>query len=160
MAGGLFGRPFELNIKCIIFSIIIMALFLYKPMIKSNIILSFILFIIFVISYVVMAWYDYYYDCQTLPLKRGEKSFTGLFKPPMHSYKQKEKEKYIEDNKDSSKGKFIIYLSHIVFIVPLLLYIAIQKDKTNVMVYPILIVLSIFTALYHGVSIMHGSHNM
>lgn len=158
MAGGLFGRPFELNIKCIIFSIIIMALFLYKPVIKSNITLSFILFIIFVISYVVMAWYDYYYDCQTLPLKRGEKSFTGLFKPPVHSYKQKEKN--IEDNKDNSKGKFIIYLSHIILIVPLLLYIAIQKDKTNVMVYPILIVLSIFTALYHGVSIMYGSHNM
>ena len=110
------------------------------------------------VSYVSLAWYDYYYDCQTLPLKRGEKSFTGLFKPPVHSYKQKEKN--IEDNKDNSKGKFIIYLSHIILIVPLLLYIAIQKDKTNVMVYPILIVLSIFTALYHGVSIMYGSHNM
>ena len=27
MAGGLFGRPFVLNIKCIVFSLTIMALF-------------------------------------------------------------------------------------------------------------------------------------
>ena len=31
MAGGLFGRPFVLNEKCIFFSVICMALFLYKP---------------------------------------------------------------------------------------------------------------------------------
>ena len=31
MAGGLFGKPFALNIKCIIFSLMIMAIFLYKP---------------------------------------------------------------------------------------------------------------------------------
>ena len=34
MAGGIFGKPFALNIKCIIFSLIIMALFLYKPDIR------------------------------------------------------------------------------------------------------------------------------
>ena len=30
MAGGLFGRPFTFNIKCIIFSLLIMAIFLYN----------------------------------------------------------------------------------------------------------------------------------
>ena len=37
----------------------------------------------------------------------------------------------------------IIYLSHIIFIVPLLLYVALKKDKVNVLVYPILIVLGV-----------------
>ena len=62
-----------------------MGLFLYKPVIKSNLALYAILFLIFVISYVAMAWYDYYYDCRILPLKRGDRSVTGLFKPPPHS---------------------------------------------------------------------------
>ena len=37
MAGGLFGRPFELNVKCIIFSMIIMTLFLIENRNKDNI---------------------------------------------------------------------------------------------------------------------------
>lgn len=155
MAGGLFGRPFQLNIKCIIFSIIVMALFLFKPNIKNNIMMGTTLFIIFVISYVAMAWYDYFYDCQTLPLKRGEKSLTGKLKPPIHSDKQTK-----EDGKDCKKGHMIIYLSHIAFIVPLLLYIGYNRKNINPLTYPILIVLAIFTLLYHGGAMLYGSHNM
>lgn len=153
MAGGLFGRPFELNIKCIIFSIIIMLLFLYKPTIKSNLVLGIILFVIFVISYVAMAWYDYFYECRILPFKRGEKSLTGLLKPPIHNDRQ-------INNRNREKGHMIIYLSHILFIVPLLVYIAYYKQKVNKMIYPILIVLALFTVLYHGVAMLSGSHNL
>ena len=87
MSGGLFKNPFVLNVKCIIFSIIIMILFLMKPTFNSNIVLGITLFIIFVISYVGLAWYDYYYDCRNLPLQRG-KSLTSLLKPVVHSNKQ------------------------------------------------------------------------
>ena len=157
MAGGMFGRPFQLNVKCIVFSIIVMALFLYKPNIKSPLIMSATLFGIFVIAYVAMAWYDYYYDCQTLPLKRGTHSFTGLFKPPPHSDKQTEEKS--EDN-DNKRGHMFIYLSHIVFIVPLLLYIGYYRKTINPMTYPILIVLAVFTLLYHGGAMVYGSHHM
>jgi len=153
MAGGLFGRPFELNVKCIIFSIIIMVIFLYKPNIKSNIEMSIVLFIIFVVAYVAMAWYDYYYNCTNLPFKRGEKSLTGLLKPPIHSEKQTSIEDY-------GRGHLIIYIGHLLFIVPLLLYIALKKNKVNVLVYPILIVLGIFTSLYHGRALIYRSHNL
>lgn len=156
MAGGLFGKPFSLNIKCIIFSLICMALFLYKPHFNNNYSLYFTLFLIFVISYVAMAWYDYYFDCRILPLKRGSISLTGLFKPPMHEPDKQ--------NNDSSNGNgnrngngndrksrlILIYLSHIVFIVPLITYIAIYRKKVNKLVYPILGVLAIFTLAYHG----------
>jgi len=43
MAGGLFGRPFAFNEKCIVFSILCMSLFLYKPKFKNNYWLYFIL---------------------------------------------------------------------------------------------------------------------
>ena len=71
MAGGLFGRPFVFNEKCIIFSLICMALFLYKPHFQNQYVLYFTLFIIFVVAYVAMAWYDYYFNCDIVPLKRG-----------------------------------------------------------------------------------------
>ena len=153
MAGGLFGRPFVVNIKCIIFSIIIMALFLMKPNIKNNVVLGATLFTIFVISYVAMAWYDYYYDCRLLPLQRGEKSLTGLLKPEIHSQKQ-------VDMTNMKKGHLVIYASHILFISPLLLYIAYYKGNVNKMIYPILIVLAVFTIIYHGGAMIQGSHNL
>jgi len=152
MSGGLFGKPFALNIKCIIFSLLIMGLFLYKPVIKSTLALYSILFLIFVISYVAMAWYDYYYDCRILPLKRGDRSVTGLFKPPPHSPKQ------FALSSDVKFNNIIIYASHILFIVPLLIYMAVYKKKVNAMVYPIIGVLAIFTLLYHGVKAMELTH--
>ena len=36
-----------------------------------------------------MAWYDYYFDCRILPLKRGERSVTGVLKPPVYMEEQK-----------------------------------------------------------------------
>ena len=62
MAGGLFKRPFTFNLKCIIFSIICMSLLLIKPTFKNNYYLYFTLFLVFVIAYVAMAWYDYYFN--------------------------------------------------------------------------------------------------
>tara|TARA_B110000967_G_C18791555_1_gene513609 strand:+ start:84 stop:545 length:462 start_codon:yes stop_codon:yes gene_type:complete len=153
MAGGLFGRPFVFNIKCIIFSLLMMALFLVTPVFKSNLILGVTLFIIFVISYVAMAWYDFYYNCRLLPLQRGTKSLTGLLKPDVHSEKQ-------INETNMSRGSMMIYASHIVFIVPLLIYIAYYKGKVNQMIYPILIVLAVFTLLYHGMGMITGSHNL
>jgi hypothetical protein len=153
MAGGLFGRPFVLNIKCIIFSLIIMALFLVKPVIKNKLILGLTLFIIFVVSYVAMAWYDFYYDCRLLPLQRGSKSLTGMLKPEVHSQKQ-------VNSTNIRRGNMIIYASHIAFIVPLLMYIAYYKGKVNKMTYPILIVLAVFTVIYHGMGMITGSHNL
>ena len=154
MAGGLFGKPFVLNIKCIVFSLIIMSIFLYEPKIENNMILYPTLFIIFVVSYVAMAWYDYFYDCKSLPLKRGKLSLTGEFKPPIHSKDQINN----NNNNNNNKHNVIIYASHILFIVPLLLYIVVYRNNVNKLTYPIVGVLAIFTLLYHGVSLVYNSH--
>jgi hypothetical protein len=168
MSGGLFGRPFVLNIKCIIFALLVMLIFLYKPNITNPWILYTSLFIIFVIAYVVMAWYDYFYDCRLLPLKRNKYSLTGLFKPPPHTSKQvveydSKNNRTLENpetyrRKENYRNKLVIYVSHIIIIVPLLLYVVIYKDKVNTMIYPILGVLVVFTLLYHGTSLITLSH--
>ncbi len=151
MAGGLFGKPFAFNIKCIIFSLIIMTLFLYNPEIKNNYLLYGILFIIFIISYVAMAWYDYFFDCRILPLRKGEKSLQKYIKPPAHD--DKKQEDWICEE-DKNRKMILIYISHIIFIVPILAYIAIYKKRVNPIIYPLLGVLAIFTLGYHGVSLL------
>ena len=156
MAGGLFGKPFAFNIKCIIFSLIIMALFLYNPKIKNNYILYGILFIIFVISYVAMAWYDYFFDCRILPLLKGEKSWQKHVKPPAHQ--PKKQEDWVCEQ-DKSLKMVLIYLSHIIFIVPILGYVALYKNRVNPIIYPLLGVLAIFTLGYHGIHLLVSSHD-
>ena len=128
MAGGLFGRPFVFNEKCIVFSMICMTLFLYKPQFKNQYFLYLSLFLIFVVAYVAMSWYDYYFNCDVLPLRRGG-GITKQFKPPAH---EKEKqEEHTDDKKDKKMRMILIYLSHLLFIVPLLVYIAAMKKKIN-----------------------------
>ena len=155
MAGGLFGKPFAFNIKCIIFSLITMALFLYKPTFSNNYILYGTLFIIFTVSYVAMAWYDYFFDCRILPLRKGELSWQSLIKPPAH---QPEKQKEWSCEEDKSARLTLIYLGHILFIVPIIAYVALYRKQVNPLVYPILGVLAVFTLGYHGVSLIYSSH--
>ena len=156
MAGGLFGRPFVLNVKCIVFALIIMAIFLYKPNIASTFFLYGTLFIIFVLAYVAMAWYDYYYDCRLDPLKRGQISFTGLFKPKAHV--PEKQEQYIEQPIDTQRKHSLIYISHIIIIVPILAYIVVYKNKVNPSIYPLIGVLAVFTLLYHSGALINQSH--
>jgi len=155
MAGGLFGKPFALNIKCIIFSLMIMVIFLYKPEIKNGYILYATLFGIFVASYVAMAWYDYYFDCRILPLKRGERSVTGVLKPPVYMEEQKNGKR---PRKAINRQALMIYLSHILLIVPLLIYIAVYKKKVSKMTYPIIGALAVLTLGYHGFELMAKMH--
>ena len=68
-----------------------MALFLYKPVFTSNYVLYGTLFVIFVVAYVAMAWYDFAFGCDILPLKKGKYSWQTFFKPIAH-----EPEKQIE----------------------------------------------------------------
>ena len=155
MAGGLFGKPFAINIKCVIFSLICMALFLYKPAFSNNYMLYGTLFVIFTVAYVAMAWYDYFFDCRILPLRKGEFSGQKFIKPPAH---QKEKQEDWECEEDKSTRRILIYLSHIFFIVPLLAYIALYRKCVNPIIYPILGVLAMFTLGYHGVFLLRSSH--
>ena len=161
MAGGLFGQPFVINEKCIVFSLICMALFLYKPNFQNSYMLYFTLVIIFVIAYVAMAWYDYYFACKLLPLKKGEISITGLFKPH-NNVLLKKSDTTSDNNKDdvsleTNRKEILIYMIHLIVIVPLLGYIAYYKTKINPMIYPLVGMLAVFTAIYHAGSLISSS---
>ena len=157
MAGGLFNRAFQFNEKCIIFSIICMALFLMKPTFSNKLFLYLSLFLIFVVAYVAMAWYDYYFNCDIVPLRKGKiGGITAIFKPKSHV---KEKQEENKDTKlDISRRAILIYSLHLFIIVPMLLYIAVYKNKVNKIIYPLLVVLAIMTAGYHGIALINKSH--
>ena len=154
MAGGLFGKPFAINIKCVIFSLVCMSLFLYKPNFTNNYALYGTLFVIFTVAYVAMAWYDYFFDCSILPLRKGEFSLQSILKPEAH---QKEKQEDWVCEEDRTTRLILIYLSHLLFIAPLIGYVALYKNKVNPIVYPLLGVLAMFTLGYHGVSLIRSS---
>ena len=60
MSGGIFPNyPFHFNIKCIIFTIIIAGGYWYLPH-KNYLVLILLLWL----PYILLAWYDYSYNCQ------------------------------------------------------------------------------------------------
>ena len=157
MAGGIFpGYPFTLNIKCIIFSFIVMILYSYSPPTLSIIPTLFVYFIIFVISYVSLAWYDYYYGCSQLPLQRSTRGITQHFKPPV--YDKKRQTDHMFSQKELDKNNTTIYAMHLLLFVPLLVYIGFERNRANVTAFNLLLVLAAFTAIYHGFRFMSSIH--
>jgi hypothetical protein len=162
MAGGLFKNyPFELNIKCVIFSTIIIALFFYHPPEMNIIWKCFVALLLFVIAYVAMAWYDYKFECTKLALKRGSRGgITTLLKPEPHTESQTDPSKDTQDEQKLMMALINVY--HLFIIVPLLIYIGI-KGNVNVSEngkgqYQMAIVLLIanlaFAILYHIVRVL------
>ena len=158
MSGGIFtGYPFTLNIKCIIFSLIIMMIYsICPPTLESKTIIFLIYFGIFVVSYVSLAWYDYYYSCSQLPLFRGKYSVTGLLKPEMHEPSKQTNHSMTKEER--KKNNNTIYWLHLILIVPLISYIAIMKGNAHSRTFDILLVLAVFTAIYHGSKIINTFH--
>ena len=157
MSGGIFpDYPFTLNIKCIIFSIIIMMIYSYCPPQVSFMTRNIIYFIIFVISYVSLAWYDYYYECSQLPLQRSSVGLTQYFKPPVYDVKRQSEHMFSQ--KELDKNNVMIYVMHLLLFVPLLLYVGFKGAKSNIIVFNILIVVAAFTAVYHGFRLLSTSH--
>ena len=161
MAGGIFPNyPFELNPKCIIFSIFIIGLFFYKPPELHIYWKLLIAFILFVLSYVSLAWYDYTFDCTTLALKKSSSpiGITGLFKPPDYTPSQTDKSKLTKNEKDLEW--VLVNLFHLVILAPLFLYVGTYKQfniddsNDNSITNILLIAVFAFAILYHGVRVI------
>ncbi len=155
MAGGLFGQPFVFNMKCIIFALACMALFLYKPNIPDNRVMAFVLAVIFVVAYIAMAWYDYYFDCRLTPLESGDLSLTGLAKPDVV---RAERVGPPPGGSEEQRNDILTGLFHFLFVAPILVYIVVKRDRVNKQIYPWLGALAAFTVLFHGVALMGSSH--
>ena len=158
MSGGIFPNyPFTLNIKCIIFALLIMIIYTYRPPTDQKLITKLIIyFIIFVVSYVALAWYDYYYACSQLPLQRSSIGITQYLKPPV--YEEEKQELHMMSQKEIDKNNKTIYYMHLLLFVPLLLYIAIKRENAHKSSFDILLVVIAFTAVYHGFRALAVSH--
>jgi len=64
-----------------------MSIYLINP---SN-----ILFIIFIVSYVAIAWYDYFFNCAEMKLIKSQYSITDILKPDVIETNQNPYKKYI-----------------------------------------------------------------
>lgn len=151
MAGGIFPNyPFQINIKCVIFSIIIIGLFFYRPPEMELHKKYYISLVLFIVSYVSMAWYDYKFDCQVLALKRGTSplSITGQLKPPLHTPSQTDMT--MSTPKEINLESTLINIYHIFVVTPLLLYIGYNKEKTTTDLNILLAANLSFAILYHG----------
>lgn len=89
MSGGIFPNyPFNFNVKCIIFTLLIVLGYWYFPP-RNIIVLLFLLWI----PYISLAWYDYSYQCidkmQPTIIPFGRYFFLP-FKPPEYKKKYKE----------------------------------------------------------------------
>ena len=143
MAGGILGSPFVMNAKCILFALIQMLLLYTTPPNFSSKIKSYVfLFLVFVIAYVALAWYDVNFGCDIEPLERGQYSITGLFKPNPSSKDSQKSEKCSDYNK-------IIYFIHILFIAPFIYYIGYNRKNTPTRYFDLLVPLAAFTIVYH-----------
>ncbi len=62
MGGGLFGTPFYLNPKCLVFSAFVILIY-YLPVPESTAHNLVMIFLLGCSAYILMAWYDVLYDC-------------------------------------------------------------------------------------------------
>jgi hypothetical protein len=105
-----------------------------------------------------LAWYDYYYACSQLPLQksRGGGGFTSYFKPPVHEPTKQNEHTFTQVELD--KNNKVIFAMHLLLIVPILLFIGINNNKTPTQAFYLLIVLAVFTSVYHGFRLLAVTH--
>lgn len=123
MAGGLFdNQPFALNIKCIIFTLLLAGGYWYLPQRRLWILVALLYF-----PYLALAWYDYYYDCrqgllQPTVFPFGEYLYLP-FKPPDY----KERYDQMSDEKKSTMKQYGRFAAAVIVGILIVLYFFLFK---------------------------------
>lgn len=86
MGGGMFGTPLYLNPKCLVFSAFVLAVY-WMPHAKAYEHKIVVAFVLATAAYVLMAWYDYLYDCTD----RFGPTFLGWLSKPFKPKEYSEK---------------------------------------------------------------------
>lgn len=149
MAGGIYiDKPFSPNIKCIIFASL-MVIFYWISSIGKTIYWLFPL--IFIISYIALAWYDAVYNCSDKLYSGrnvGVSTFDSIFKPQLRGLSG-EQSTILNQEKIFQRN---VYLFHLLLVAPLLLYMVIAgyRGKLNKKWFIVLSVIVAMVVLYHG----------
>jgi hypothetical protein len=147
MAGGIYvDYPYHPNPKCLIFSSLIMGLYWFSPKNKN----IYLLPILFIISYVAMAWYDYRYNCDTIMYSGssiGANTIDSIFKPQRRN--EKHNKKKISENQEQEYLSRV-YLFHILVVTLPLIYVGYWGQKSNAKLFPVILSLGIMGLFYHA----------
>ena len=123
-----------------------MAMYWLLPSSKN----FFMLIVIFVLSYVAMAWYDYKYNCDTKMYSGknlGANTIDAIFKP------QRRNEDIDKKNLSENQEKEYlhrVYLFHVIAIAPLLIYIGYYGKNSSKNLFPVLLAVGLIALGYHG----------
>ena len=152
MAGGIFvDQPYHPNPKCLLFSAVLMILYWFSPAKKNMLMLP----LIFVISYIAMAWYDYIYNCDSIMYSGqalGANTADAIFKP------QRRREKHDKENLSANQEQeylYRVYLFHAIVIAPVLLYAGYYGKRANEKIFPVILVVGLMALVYHGFRILY-----
>lgn len=156
------NKPFEFNIKCVIFaSAMIMVYWIASKSKKTN---YWLFPVIFFASYIAMAWYDYMYNCSS-KLKSGTSTLAGMdsiFKPKTFEGSA------VGSNAPGTVGNAIdqeaeykknVYAFHFFIAMPLFIYVSYvlyaEGDEKYEEPALIALVLSGAGLLYHGYRLLN-----
>lgn len=141
MAGGIFvDQPFHLNPKCIIFSFYSTALYLFSGS-KNPLLIS----LVFIISYILLSWYDYIYNCDNVMKSGTGPGPTALMKPQYRKSYDNQEKMYLRK----------VYLFHSIIIAPIMIYIGIRGKKTPSELFGLLGGLGGMASIYHSYRIYY-----
>ena len=153
MAGGIFAdQPFVKNVKCILIGIIMMIMYWILP--YRN---PFMLPVIFLVTYIAIAWYDYLYNCSaqlysgTYPLSIA--TLDSWAKPQRRFEVKKDTLPLVKEQELIYKKK--IYALHSLFIAPFLFYLGWYGRKANNNIWFVVGTVAFLALLYHGLRIIY-----
>jgi hypothetical protein len=155
MAGGIFkDRPFVFNPKCIVFSFYSSLLFAAGGG-KNPLILA----LIFIMAYVLMAWYDFTFECSDLmDSGTGVGSPASLFKPQYRKQNRNTEKDYLDENlvRDQEQAYLQkVYFFHAMMVAPLLMYVGYYGATSNDKVWGLLGGMGGVAFIYHGLRLKY-----
>jgi hypothetical protein len=163
MAGGIFvDQPFYFNPKCVVFGIFLMGSYWFLP--YRN---PFLLPVIFAVGYMIMAWYDYLYNCDlqmysgSSPLGmatidawgKPQRRTKGNLEPSAGKIKLGPTGILTENQERAYKKK--IYALHAFVIAPILFYVGWNGAKSNSHVWALLGAMAMLAAFYHVMRLIY-----
>jgi hypothetical protein len=136
--------PISPNIKCIIFATVIMMGYYLSAGKTANLLL---LPVIFIVSYISMAWYDKRYNCsETLKSGSSVAMVDSIFKP---SLGQQLNSGVLSPDEQKLAYQKNVYLFHMLLVAPILIYVGMNTVKTNKNVFALLLALGYGALIYH-----------
>jgi hypothetical protein len=153
MGGGIFtGSTFVYNPKCIAFSFYSALLFAAGGG-KNPLLIT----LIFIMSYVLLAWYDFTYECKDFMYSGTGTSphFSSLLKPQYREKDRtskfnlgKDEQELVADQEKAYLNK--VYFFHSFLIAPMLMYVGYWGEQTNPRVWGLLGGMGGVAFMYHG----------